>query len=341
MIAPPVVVSPFAHILVLTDRFGTLEHAVGPQPRPGHGYCLDDVARVLLVAVREPDPSTELRDLARSSLRFIADAQGVTGTFRNRRDEHGRWRGRRGVEDCWGRAMWALGVAAGRGEPWLRQDAKALFGHGSEQRSPHLRAMAFAALGAASLLAIDPDHRPSRRILEDAASAIGDAGDPDPTWPWPEPRLAYANAALPDALVAAGAALDRPALVERGLGLLDWLLERETRDGHLSVTPAAGAGPGDVAPGFAQQPIEVATMAEACARAFRLTGDERWADGLRMADAWFDGDNDLGVPMWDPATGGSYDGLEASGPNRNEGAESSLALLATRQHARLLAQHTG
>jgi hypothetical protein len=324
---------PFAHILSLTDRHGTFEHADGAQPRREHGFCLDDVARVLLVAVREPDPSTEVRDLARSSIRFIADAQGVDGTFRNRRDVRGRWHGRRGVEDCWGRAMWALGVAAVRGEPWLRQDAKALFDHGAQQRSPHLRAMAFAALGAGSLLAADPDHRPSRRLLEAATTALTESGDPTPAWPWPQARLTYANAVLPDALVAAGAALERPALLERGLALLDWLSERETRDGHLSVTPAAGAGPDDDGPAFAQQPIEVATLAEACARAFRVTGDQRWATGVRMAAAWFDGDNDLGVVMWDPATGGGFDGLEPNGPNRNQGAESSLALLATRQHA--------
>lgn len=327
----------FSHVLGLTDRLGTFEHADGARARREHGYCLDDVARVLLVAVREPEPSTGLRDLARSSLRFITEAQGVDGTFRNRRDVRGRWHGRRGVEDCWGRALWALGVASVRGEPWLRQDARALFEHGSEQRSPHLRATAFAALGAASLLAADPDHRPARRLLEDAATAIGDAGEPTPAWPWPQARLAYANAVIPDALVAAGAVLGQPAIMQRGLALLDWLLERETLDGHLSVTSAAGSGPGDVAPAFAQQATEVATMAEACARAARVTGDARWADGVRMADAWFDGDNDLGVVMWDPTTGGAFDGLEATGPNRNQGAESSLALLATRQHAQLLA----
>ena len=40
--------------------------------------------------------------------------------------------------------------------------------------------------------------------------------------------------------------------------------------------------------------------------------------------------------MWDPATGGGFDGLEAGGPNRNQGTESTLALLATLQHARHL-----
>ena len=38
--------------------------------------------------------------------------------------------------------------------------------------------------------------------------------------------------------------------------------------------------------------------------------------------------------MWDPATGGGYDGLTPHGPNLNQGAESTLALISTLQHAR-------
>jgi hypothetical protein len=55
-----------------------------------------------------------------------------------------------------------------------------------------------------------------------------------------------------------------------------------------------------------------------------------------MAAAWFDGDNDSGTVMWDPFTGGGYDGLEATGPNENQGAESTLALISTRQQALVL-----
>ena len=86
-------------------------------------------------------------------------------------------------------------------------------------------------------------------------------------WPWPEPRLTYANATLPEAMIAAGSALDRPVLLQHGLDLLDWLLARETQQGHLSVTPVGGSGPDDEGPGFDQQPIEVAALADACARA--------------------------------------------------------------------------
>jgi hypothetical protein len=37
--------------------------------------------------------------------------------------------------------------------------------------------------------------------------------------------------------------------------------------------------------------------------------------------------------MWNRATGGGYDGLTPGGANLNQGAESTLALIATMQHA--------
>jgi hypothetical protein len=159
------------------------------------------------------------------------------------------------------------------------------------------------------------------------------AASDDPAWPWPEPRLYYANALLPDAMIAAGVALERPALVARGLDLLGWLLARETRDGHLSVTSHGGSGPGEVGPSFDQQPIEVSTMADACARALLVDDSPKWLEAIAMANAWFDGDNDAKVIMWDPQTGGGYDGLHATVANQNQGAESTLALVSTRQQA--------
>ena len=50
-----------------------------------------------------------------------------------------------------------------------------------------------------------------------------------------------------------------------------------------------------------------------------------WPDGVPAAAAWFLGANDAGQLMWDPETGGGFDGLHADGVNRNQGAESTLA----------------
>jgi hypothetical protein len=93
---------------------------------------------------------------------------------------------------------------------------------------------------------------------------------------------------------------------------------------------------GEARPGFDQQPIEVAALADACARAHRLTGDVRWARGVERAVGWFLGDNDAGTPLYDPVTGGGCDGLHVAGRNANQGAESTLAMIATLQHSRQL-----
>jgi len=161
-------------------------------------------------------------------------------------------------------------------------------------------------------------------------------GSQSPAWPWPEDRLSYANAAIPEAMLAVGTAIDRPQLIADGLILLEWLLERETLNGHLSVTPVGGSGPGDRAGQFDQQPIEVAAMADACSRAYNLTGEQRWADVVQLSMGWFEGDNDSRHVMWDPATGGGFDGLTAVGPNLNQGAESTLAFISTCQQVRSL-----
>jgi hypothetical protein len=327
----------FAHISAMTDERGTFEHADHTEPRHAHGYCTDDMARLLVVATREPDADGTVRSLARTAFRFLTDAQGVDGKVRNRMTERGRWLGHHGVEDCWGRALWGFGTAAARSnEEWLWSSSVLYFERSAEQRSPWPRAMAFAALGAAELLAVESSHRRARRLLVDAATVIGHAR-PESDWPWPEPRLTYANAVLPDALMAIGAALDRTELAEDGLRLLEWLLSRQTNGDHLSLVPAGGAERGDVTPGFDQQPIEAAALADACARALELTHAPVWAEHLERVVGWFLGDNDGRSAMFDPATGGGYDGLGADGPNLNEGTESTLALVSTLQHARRLA----
>jgi hypothetical protein len=153
-------------------------------------------------------------------------------------------------------------------------------------------------------------------------------------WAWHEARLRYDNARLPEALLAAGSALNRPELVKSGLDQLRFLLAVETTAGHLSVTPVAGRGPGETGPAFDQQPIDVAGIADACDRAWRLTGDPGWLAGLRLAWAWFEGSNDADIAMYDPDTGAGYDGLEPEGRNFNRGAESTIAALTTLIQAR-------
>ncbi|MEO3761652.1 glycosyltransferase [Mycobacterium sp. B14F4] len=329
---PPV----FDHLMRLTDRRGTMEHACFAEPLPEHGYCTDDVARVLVVTTRDQGGDRALDGLAGLSLRFLNEAQSLTGPCHNRMDHEGNWTDEPALEDAWGRCLWGLGTAAAHSDvAWARQSALMQFERAAQERSIWPRASAFAVLGAAELLTADPEHRLARALISDYPASLPSPNH-DASWPWPEPRLTYANAVLPEAMIAAGTALDDSTLCQRGLGLLAWLIETETVDGHLSPTPVAGRGQEDTKPAFDQQPIEVSTIADACARAAEVDADPTWNDGIRAAAAWFLGDNDAGRPMWDQRTGGGYDGLHADGVNMNQGAESTLALISTFQHARRL-----
>lgn len=311
------------------------EHAKGTLARPEHGYCTDDNARLLVITSREPDTDIAQR-LGRLALRFVLEAENSDGRMRNRMDSSGRWTDTPGTDDCWGRALWGLGEAAvNHTNPTIRRWALRGFNIGTRQRSVSPRAMAFAALGAADVLANDRFHGPARALLVDTLDII--APLPVGAWRWPEPRLTYANAALAEAVIAAAAALDRPADLDRGLEMLAWLLQLETPAGHLSVTGASGRSPGDRTPQFDQQPIEVAALADACWRAHCVTGDAAWSVGITAAAAWFNGANDAGLPMHDPASGGGYDGLHATAVNMNQGAESTLAYISTMQRSRAFA----
>src|SRR6185312_7428383 len=285
-------------------------------------------------AARDHGPDRTLNGLAGVALRFLNDAQALGGACRNRMDSTGDWVDEPALEDAWGRCIWGLGTAAAHSNvAWTRQSAVMQFERAAQERSVWPRAMAFAALGAAELLAFDAEHRGARALITDYAAAVP-AANGDTAWPWPEPRLTYSNAVLPEAMIAAGVALEDAALQQRGLDLLGWLIEIETGDGHLSPTPVGGRGPGDVKPAFDQQPIEVAALADACARAAGVDAAATWPDGVAAAAAWFQGANDAGLVMWDPETGGGFDGLHADGVNQNQGAESTLAVISTMQHAR-------
>jgi hypothetical protein len=324
---------PFEHILRLTDERGIFEHADGIAPRYECGYCLDDVARALIVVSRHRPTTPTLEKLTGVYFRFIARAQAPDGRCHNRLDRHGRWEDSPDTGDWWGRALWGLGTAAARcSEQRTRESALARFDLSAVQRSPYLHSMAFATLGAAEVLGAHPGHRPALELL---AAFVPLARRPDfcSDWPWPQPRLTYANAAIAEALIAAGSGLANDDVLADGLGLLGWLLDLETFEGHLSVTPAGGWAPGEPRPAFDQQPIEVAALADACLRAFELTGDDRWADGLDRAIDWFLGDNDSRLALYDTSSGGGCDALTPRGRNTNQGAESTLAMVATLQHA--------
>jgi hypothetical protein len=333
---------PFRHLQRLTDNIGLLQHADGVVPLYADGYSVEDVARGLLVVCREPSPSQELVVLSRRYLYFLSQAQVLGGKFRNHLGYDRQWHGPPGTEDGWGCSLWALGTAAARGPTTgVREESFSRFNQGARVSSPSAHAMAFAALGAAEVLDSHPGQHGALALLYRAHVAIGTPAA-GAGWPWPLPRLSYANAAIAEAIIVSGRYLGEDRLLRNGLRMLEWLLATETRNGHLSVVSPQGWGPDEERrPASEQSPAEVAALADACVRAAAVTGDDGWLAGVRMCVAWFLGDNDAGVPLLDERTGGCSDGLTAAGRSRNQGAASTRAMIAVLQHGHRLVAPAG
>jgi len=325
------------HLEVLTDDVGLFEHCLENQPRLEHGYCVDDVARALIFVERTGRMDATTQRLADVYAVFLGGAQAPDGQVVNRRSASGVWCGTATTEDHWGRAVWAWGTSV----RWTRTPARAQeslerFERSAALRSPFLRSMMFAALGAAEVLEAIPGHVAATSLLRDALSRI--PLSVRTRWPWPEDRLTYANAVIPEVMLLGGALLNDNAMVRRGKHLLTWLLDIQSVADRLSVIPHTGWSTGENLPGFDQQPIEVAALADACSTAFDLTSDHQWREYALLGRRWFDGHNDQGIPMGDAATGAGFDALTRDGRNANQGAESTLAYLGTQQRTERLLQ---
>jgi hypothetical protein len=316
------------YLAQLTNDQGIFEHARFVQPRREGGYCTDDAGRLLALASRLGDDPDASR-LADVSLGFLERAHSGDAQFRLRLRGDGSWTDDAPSDDATGRALLGLGTAAAWA-PWpqVRRRAQHLFDETCSMRSSHLRAVAYAALGAAEVVRVEPAHHGAASLLDRVRELLGHSRDGE-AWPWPEPRLSYANALLPEASLATAQVTGDVNRANHALSQLWWLVERQTREGHFSFVPVQGGGEALTPSMFDQQPIEACAMASACARAYSYTREPRWASAVERAAAWFFGDNDVGVAMFDIQSGGGYDGLEERGVNRNEGAESSMAFVAT------------
>jgi hypothetical protein len=321
------------HLLTMVDDAGIIQHAHGAIPNRGSGYCVDDVARLGVVALELARRSDEQLWTAvfHRSLAFLHDATADRPGMRNFMSYDRHWLDEPHVGDHVGRTVWALGeILATAWVPAIVDPTQRLLDVliGGLQGPTSLRTDAYVVLGLARL---DPDRLdgPARTFLERALDRLGGALDAcrAEDWLWFEDALAYDNARLPQALIAGGAAIGRDEDVAAGLESLRWLGDESgLADGMLRLTGHLGRRRGEPAPGEGdEQPLDAAAFVDAELTAFAVTRDREHGVRAHLAFDWFLGRNHLNRPLYDFATGGCSDGLGREDVNRNEGAESTLA----------------
>jgi hypothetical protein len=331
------------HLDAMSNEIGVWQHAVGLAPNREFGFCTDDVARAMVV------DRLHARELgwapiaasAERSLRFLEDAfEPGSGRFRNFRDADGGWLDSGGSEDCHARAMAALASVAGEaGSRAVVERAGRLFARAlpAARHLSTLRGVAAGILACNAALEVGMGdeatgvHRLLAARLVGAFDGVALASD----WPWPEPVVTWENALLPQALIVGGRRIEDERMVGTGCAVLDWLVREQTN--IAGVFSPIGNGwwqRGGERSVFDQQPIEAAATILAAEAAHSLTGAKRYEDAARTAYGWFLGENILGVPVADTATGGCFDAITPRGVNENQGAESTLMWLTALEHMR-------
>ena len=81
---------------------------------------------------------------------------------------------------------------------------------------------------------------------------------------------------------------------------------------------------------YDQQSVEASCMVETALAGFRATGKNHFKTAAQTIFAWFLGKNNQGLSVYNPSTGGCYDGITPEGLNLNQGAEATVTYLLAR-----------
>jgi glycosyltransferase involved in cell wall biosynthesis len=324
------------HLLRMTDSTGIFQHASFTVPNFSQGYCTDDNARALTLAVKlQQAGNSRVDDVASTYAAFLNHAFDRTSKrFRNFMGFNRHWLEEIGSEDCHGHALWALGLCVGcAGHESFQMLAAELFEQAlpvaTTFKSP--RAWALALIGIDEYLRRFSGDRRAQQIRETLTANLlqryVDAASSD--WEWFEDVVSYTNAKLSHAMILGGRSMNKPEVLEVGLKSLRWLVKVQTApSGSFSPVGSNGFFPrGRSKALYDQQPIEAQATVSACIEAFSVTSDPFWESEARRAFEWFLGRNDLGMALYDPGTGGCRDGLHVDRVSQNQGAESTLAFL--------------
>lgn len=325
------------HMLRLTDDTGIIQHAIFSVPNWDHGYCTDDNARALIVALSAQDLLPDDKMLEQLQIRYLSFLYHAFNEkqerFRNFMYYNRAWPEEVGSDDSHGRAIWALGVNSALSRDHGCQALGTKLLHKSLKRMIEInspRALAFAIIGIHAYLrkySGDSEVRRMRKILSGRLYKQFE-DNIEEEWPWFEETVTYANGSILHALLLTGQWTQNTEMIENAIRSLEWLLEIQTKDDHISLIGNNGwFTRGGSKAHFDQQPLEINSLIEACLEAYNITKDKKYHDALWQTFNWFIGQNDLGVSLYDYKTAGCRDGLQPDGENYNEGAESTLSWL--------------
>lgn len=323
------------HMRTLTDDTGIFQHAKYSVPHRYHGYCTDDNSRALLAAAKdyEINGDESCMDILTVYISYLHHAQMPDGRFHNFMSFGREFLDEHGSEDCFGRVIWSLGYVLASNLP---DRVRLLAWHIFEKARPRLKELkslrgnAYALVGLSHFAESEwADIMVNKEIERSINILISEyVRTCDYKWRWFENIMAYSNGLLPYCLLVAGNAIGDGKALKTAYESLDFLSEVTIPGAMLEMVGCDGwYSRGGIKAVFDHQPVDAMMSVLAYCEAYELTGDIAYKRLADISFQWFTGNNVLFTKMYDPLTGGCYDGLTAKGPNLNQGAESTVSFI--------------
>ncbi|HEY6503728.1 MAG TPA: glycosyltransferase [Chitinophagaceae bacterium] len=336
------------HVKKLTTGFGMIQFATINQPDLDSGYTLDDNARALIAMCQHFELTRQKEDVKFiytyfNFIKYCLQPVGYFLNYVNESKEFTRQNDTTNLEDSNGRAIWALGylIAMSHLLPEefrsIGTDATATMQKAllNVNKIHSTRAMAFVIKGlyyrntkSRSVRGMSLIRQLANRLVQMYRHEAGKE------WQWFESYLTYANSILPEAMLCAWLATGEPGYKEIARSSFDFLLSKTFSQNSIRVisnkswlhkgkesVPVANGG---------EQPIDVAYTILALGKFYDVFKDHEYKHKMEISFNWFLGANHLHQIIYNPCTGGCYDGLEENYVNLNQGAESTVSYLMAR-----------
>ncbi len=339
---PPINLS---HLKHMTTSFGMIQFAKLNKPDYASGYTLDDNARALLAMTMCFENTRQFEHLYAIEIyvNFIEFCQSASGDFLNYVNQDKAFTIENyqcNLADSNGRAIWALGYLIGLESIFPTQliiKAKKVFQKAlATIPSVHsTRSMAFMIKG----LYFSNQHTADEKItdlINILASRIYQMylHESSPKWDWFESYLTYANSLLPEAMLYAYKATKGQKYKQVALKSFHFLLSQTFTPSGIHVISNKNWHTQNKITNCnligGEQPIDVAYTILTLESFYQTFKTPDYKTKIKIAFDWFQGRNHLNEIIYNPCTGGCYDGLEDSYVNLNQGAESTLSYLISR-----------
>lgn len=325
----------------MTTEVGIVQFANINHPDMESGYTLDDNARALISVCMHYELTGIFTDLAlaRKYLSFIKFCQQPGGDFLNYVDKDKKFtdHNQTNLDDANGRAVWALGFVISK-KSVLPAKLITMASNILQKTLSHLesitssRSMAFIIKGlyfAYSQHKFEPYKALALKLANRLVEMYKHVSSE--SWQWYESSLTYANSVLSEAILCAWQMSGDIQYKNIARQSFDFLLTKTFNDREIKVISNKGwLEKGGEQAEYGEQPIDVAYTVVALSRFYDALYDNEYLRKMNVAFNWFSGNNRLHHIVYNPCTGGCYDGLEETHVNINQGAESTVSFLIAR-----------